>query len=225
MSGRDASILCHATSAPCTRNVQRVTRCDPLSLSRLVAVVRQCAARCSGLTCSRLSTRCVSDPMLEAPLLTACTLAYLYVQQPYTTYEARRLTRMRAIRQCHPRAVYVDAQIFCCLSLFQSAITIMLESHDGDHIVYTFIAVAFNYLYRRWRSTWCGHTCVSMCSHKKKRKPTSLSNHQGILFNSVRPCTHPHPYPLGPCCLPVRVRAWPFCGCVASAAAPTSPSS
>jgi len=37
---------------------------------------------------------------------------------------------------------------FCCFSLWQSAFSIMLENHDGDHLVYTFIAVGFKKLYR-----------------------------------------------------------------------------
>lgn len=38
--------------------------------------------------------------------------------------------------------------IFCCLALMQSAFVIMLETHDGDHLVYEFLAVGAHELYR-----------------------------------------------------------------------------
>jgi hypothetical protein len=37
---------------------------------------------------------------------------------------------------------------FCCISLFESALTIMLENHDGEHLVYTFIAVGFKKVFQ-----------------------------------------------------------------------------
>lgn len=42
--------------------------------------------------------------------------------------------------------------IFCCMALFQSAFSIMLENYDGDHIVFTFIVVGCTKIY----SLFCG---------------------------------------------------------------------
>ena len=51
--------------------------------------------------------------------------------------------------------------VFCCISLFQSAFSIMLEGYDGDHLVYTFLAVGASKLF----------SLLSRCFRKPKMTP------------------------------------------------------